>query len=166
MMVTKEQYDNLYRRMATSGKPEYMKVFGSVMNEMMEWMIFNKPDLAETMVGKLESINWKNYLTPQEAEAIVANMRPAAIWPMDAWRMAMESMGIDLEEEPYYNKCALWVEMNKQYSDHADTIATTILQEPLGDIPDERIILMIRALAIDVLKDKDGNYSIRRYFNL
>ena len=166
MMATKEQYDNLYRRMATSGKPEYMKVFGSVMNEMMEWMIFNKPDLAETWLSKLESINWKNYLTPQEAEAIVAEMKPAARWTMDSWRRTMESMGVALEEEPYYNRCALWVEMNKQYSDHADTIATTILQESLGDIPEDRLILMIRSLAIDVLKDKDGVYSIRKYFDL
>ena len=84
----------------------------------------------------------------------------------DVWEKAMKQFGIPLEEQPYYNRCALWVEMNKQYSDHAETIAVRILKKPLSTIPAEEIVPGIHALALDVLKDKDGVYNIRHYFGL
>ena len=56
--------------------------------------------------------------------------------------------------------------MNKQYSDHAETIADKILKKPLSEIPAEQIVPGIYAMALDVLKDKDGVYNIRKYFGL
>ena len=162
----KERYDSLYGLMSSSRNPQNMKRFGSVMTEMMDAMLQKMPNEAEEMVNKLESIRWRNYLTPKEAEDIVADMQPKAPWSREVWNNAMDSLDLVKEEEPYYNRCALWVEMNKQYSDHAETIANIILQEPLGDIPSERIVLITRALAIDVLKDRDKVYNIRSYFGL
>lgn len=162
----KEQYDMLYDYMAQSRDPKNMKAFGRVMTEMMDYLIQTKPDVAEEMIQKLEGIRWKQYLTPKEAEGIVAKMQPKAPWSREVWNNAMQSLGIPTEEAPCYNKCALWVEMNKQYSDHAQTIAEKILKKPLAEIPAEQIVPGIHAMALDVLKDKDGVYDIRTYFGL
>ena len=72
----KERYTSLYDFMAQSRDPKNMKAFGSVMTEMMDWMLQNKPDVAEEMIDKLESVKWHQYLTPKEAEKIVAGMDP------------------------------------------------------------------------------------------
>ena len=58
----------LYKYMASSANPAYMKAFGNVMNEMMDWMVNNKSEAAEEWIEKLSAIKWHNYLTPSEAE--------------------------------------------------------------------------------------------------
>ena len=163
--MTKE-FQALYNMMANSQNPAYMHVFGMVTKEMFAWMIANKPDLAQEWLDKLESIRWKQYLTAKEAEKIVSGMNPKAPWPRDAWKQAMTQLELPTEESPYYNSCALWTEMNKQYSDHAETIARDILHKPLNEIPVDVIVPGIRAMALDVLKDKDDVYHIREYFHL
>lgn len=160
----KEKYTMLYDYMANSNNTKYMKAFGSVMNDMMDWMIHNKPDVAMEEIEKLESVKWNNYLTTSEAEHIVANMIPKAPWTKEQWSAAMDSIGLAKSEEPYYNSCALWVEMNKIMSDHADTLATKVWDMPLSDIPKDKLLVAIHGLAVDNLKDKDDNYSIRDYF--
>ena len=42
----KEKYYELYDYMSQSKNPDNMKVFGKVMNNIVEWMIANKPDIA------------------------------------------------------------------------------------------------------------------------
>ena len=160
----KEKYMMLYDYMASSNNPKYMKAFGVVMNDMMDWMIANKPDVAIEEIERLSAIKWKNYLTQKEAEAIVAKMQPKAPWARDVWSQAMQSLGLVMQEEPYYNSCALWVEMNKVYSDHAETLATKVWNKPISEIPTDVMVKTINALAVDNLKDKDGVYSIREYF--
>lgn len=162
----KKEFNELYDMMAMSHDVKNMRTFGNVHKEMMEWMIANKPELAEEWLGKLESIKWCNYLTRKEAEKIVAGMMPKAPWSRDVWKDAMTQLGLPMEEEPYYNTCALWVVMNQVYTDHAQTIADNILKKPLAQIPANEIVPGIRALAIDLLKDKDGRYCIRKYFDL
>lgn len=162
----KEQYTMLYDYMASSRDPKNMKTFGHVMTEMMDFLIANKPDVAEAMIQKLEAIRWHQYLTPQEAEQIVAKMNPIAPWKRDAWQAAMTKLGLPMEEHPFYNSCALWTEMNKQYSDHAESLALRVWNKPLDAIPAEEIVPVIYAFALDVLKDKDGVYNIRSYFGL
>lgn len=152
--------------MAASNEPKNMEIFGHVMTEMMNYLADTKPDVAEEMVNKLESIRWHQYLTPKEAEAIVSKMKPEAPWKRDVWNNAMQSLGIPVEDAPCYNSCALWAEMNKQYSDHAQTIADKILKKPLSEIPADQIVPGIHAMALDVLKDRDGVYDIRTYFGL
>ena len=158
----KDRYDGLYDYMASSRDPKNMKAFGCVMNEMMDWMIQYKPDVAEEMVDQLEAIRWHQYLTPKEAERIVAGMDPKAPWGRDAWKSAMESFGLPLEEAPYYNRCALWTEMNKIYSDFGEEIAS-LLGKPLSPT-DKEIISACYKMALKNLKDKDGVYDIRKYF--
>ena len=69
----KKKFWELYPYMATSENVAYMRAFGNVHKEMMDWMIANKPDLAQEWIEKLCSIKWKNYLTQKEAEKIVSD---------------------------------------------------------------------------------------------
>ena len=93
-------------------------------------------------------------------------MMPKAPWSRDVWKAAMQSLDLPLEEEPYYNSCALWTVMNQVYTDHAQTIADNILKKPLSTIPSEQLVPGIRALALDLLKDKDKVYCVRSYFGV
>ena len=158
----KDHYTGLYDYMADSRDPKNMKAFGCVMTEMMNYLITNKPDVAEEMIDKLEAIKWKQYLAPKEAEKIVAGMDPKAPWSRDAWKSTMESFGLPLEEAPYYNKCALFTEMNKIYSDFGTEIAA-LLGKPLSPT-DKDIITACYKMALKNLRDKDGVYDIRKYF--
>lgn len=160
----KDRYTGLYDYMAQSRDPKNMKAFGRVMTEMMDWLIANKPDVAEEMIDKLEAIKWQQYLTPKEAEKIVAGMDPKAPWSRDTWKSAMEGFGLPLEDAHYYNRCALWAEMNKMYSDFGDEIAG-LLGKPLTP-NDKDIITACYKMALKTLRDKDGVYNIRSYFGL
>lgn len=150
--------------MANSRDPKNMKAFGHVMNEMMDYLIQTKPDVAEEMIDKLEAIKWNQYLTPKEAEKIVAGMDPKAPWSRDTWKNAMQSFGLPIEDMPYYNSCALWVEMNKMYSDFGEEIAA-LLGKPLTPT-DKDIIAACYKMAMKTLRDKDGVYDIRSYFGV
>jgi len=160
----KDRYTGLYDYMADSRDPKNMKVFGHVMTEIMDYLVANKPDVAEEMIDKLESIKWHQYLTPKEAESIVSKMDPKAPWSRDQWKNAMESFGLPLEEQPAYNRCALWVEMNKMYSDFGDEIAA-LIDKPLMPT-DQDIITACYKMALKTLCDKDVIYNIRSYFGL
>jgi hypothetical protein len=158
----KDRYMGLYDYMAQSRDPKNMKAFGCVMTEMMDYLIQTKPDVAQDMIDQLEAIKWKQYLTPKEADRIFAGMDPKGAWPREAWKSTMESLGIPLEEPPYYNRCALWIEMNKIYSDFGEEIAS-LLGKPLQPT-DKDIISVCYKMALKNLKDKDGIYHIRKYF--
>lgn len=160
----KEQFNELYNLMAASNNVNFMRTFGNVHKEMMTWFITNKPELAEEWLCKLESIKWKQYLTPKEAETIVSKMDPAAPWKRDLWKSTMEAFGLPIEEAPYYNSCALWTEMNKIYSDFGDEIAV-LIGKPLSP-NDKEIITACYKMALKNLKDKDHVYNIRSYFGL
>lgn len=160
----RQEFASLYQMMASSDDVAYMHVFGQVHKEMFEWMLANKPDVAEEMLLKLEAIRWKQYLTPKEADRIIASMDPKAPWSREAWKNTMQSFGLPIEEMPAYNRCALYVEMSKMYSDFGEEIAA-LLGKPL--LPsDKDIIAACYKMAMKTLKDKDGVYNIRRYFSL
>jgi hypothetical protein len=154
----RQEFNALYNMMASSTNVAYMHVFGSVHKEMFLWFVQNKPDLAQEWLDKLESIRWKNYLTPKEAERIVGDMVPAAPWSREQWKTAIEKHGYELEYEPYYNKCALWTTMNMIMSDSSETLGKYIDKDRLFDA--------VYALAVDKLRDRDGKFNIRAYFGL
>ena len=160
-----QQYTRLYDFMVASREPEYMKAFGKVMTEMFNWFSENKKEVAEEWLMKLEAIRWRNYLTRMEAEDIVADMQPKAPWNMETWKNTMEAKGLPIENNPCYNSCALWVEMNKQYSDSAKTIAL-IMGRDLDDVSTDEMVNATYHLALDMLNDEDGRYNIRNYFGL
>lgn len=152
------QYVSLYDYMADSQDPKNMMFFGHVMTEMMDVMLQKMPTEAEEMIQKLEAIRWKNYLTPKEADGIIDHMEPSAPWKRDLWKATMEQHGFDLEHEPAYNQCALYVEMNKIMSDQGETIAKYIDKD--------NVFKFVYEMAVNNLTDKDGVYNIRSYFGL
>lgn len=154
----KQEFNALYNMMASSNNVEYMHVFGMVHKEMFLWFVQNKPDLAQEWLDKLEAIRWKNYLSQKEAERIVGDMVPSAPWSREQWKAAMEKHGYELEHEACYNSCALWVTMNMIMSDSSETLGKYIDKEKLFDA--------VYGLAVDKLLDKDGVFSIRKYFSL
>lgn len=154
----KQKYTELYDYMAMSKEPENMKAFGRVMTSMMDEMIQTDPTKAEEYISRLECIKWDNYLTPKEAEAIVAEMVPKAPWPRDQWQSAMTQHGHALESAPCYNRCALWVTMNMVMSDSKDTLEKYIDKS--------NIFEMVYDLALDKLCDDDKKFSIRKYFDV
>ena len=154
----RQEYRKLYDYMAESKNPVYMKHFGKVMTEMYDWFASNRPENAEEWLEKLEIIKWKNYLTPKEAEKIIAEMEPRAPWTREQWKMAMAEHGYELEEMPCYNQCTMYVTMSMIYSDSAATLKKYVGE---GDL-----FTAIHDLAVDRLKDKDGWFDIRAYFSL
>ena len=154
----KNEFYALYNMMASSNKVENMHTFGNVHKEMMEWFIQNKPDLAQEWLYKLESIKWKNYLTPKEADKIVADMQPKAPWSREQWKAAMEQHGYPLGKETCYNKCALYVTMNMIMSDSSETLSKYVDSNKMFDA--------VYELAVDKLTDKDNVFNIRKYFGL
>lgn len=155
----KEKYYELYGYMAQSKDPKNMKTFGHVMNEMFEWFVANKTDAAQSWIEKLESVKWKNYLAPSEADKIVAAMKPQAPWTRDQWNAAMEKSGYEKEEWPCFNKCALYTTMNMIMSDSSNTLSKYMEDE--GDL-----FAFVHDLALDKLHDADGRFSIREYFHV
>lgn len=154
----KTAYAGLYSQMANSGNPDYMYLFGRVMTEMFNWYADNKPEAAMEWLEKLSAIRWKNYVTPKEAEAIVSEMDPKAPWSLDQWRSAMQQNGYPLDDEPYYNRCALYVTMNMLMSDSSVTISKYV--------NNDQVFKLVHDLAVDKLKDQDGKFIIREYFDL
>ena len=152
----KEKYYGLYDYMAHSGDPNKMKAFGYVMNEMMDWFIANKSDAAMAWIEKLDSIKWKNYLTPAEADKIVSEMEPKAPWTRDQWRQAMAQHNFPLEEWPNYNKCALYTTMSMIMSDSSKTLSNFVQ----GD----NMFKLVYGLAVDKLQDLDDMFNVRVYF--
>lgn len=63
----KDKFDMLYNYMSASNEPRYMKLFGEVMQEMMDWMIKNQSASAEQWIETLCAIKWEQYLTKSEA---------------------------------------------------------------------------------------------------
>ena len=154
----KKEFYALYNMMANSQTPAFMHVFGMVTKEMFEWFIANKPELAEEWLGKLESIRWHNYLTHKEAEKIVSSMNPQAPWNYEQWKGAMEKHGYQMEEEPYYNSCALWVVMNMEMSDESENYKKYVEEAKLFNA--------VHDFAVSKLKDKDEHFKVRNYFHL
>lgn len=77
---------------------------------------------------------------------------------------AMNALGIDTCCEPYYNEYALYVAMCQVYSDHGNTIAKMHGKDTIEEIEPNEVVKCMYSLAIDLLKDKDGVYDIRKYF--
>ena len=154
----RNEFNTLYNMMANSTNVAYMHIFGQVHKEMMEWFITNKPEAAKEWLEKLESIKWDNYLTPKEAEKIVSAMNPSAPWTREQWRNAIDQHGFDMEDEPCYNSCALYVTMNMVMSDSSETL--------LKYVGKDNLFSAVYDLAVDKLCDEDRKFSVRRYFGL
>ena len=153
-----EKYDQLYDKMATSNKIENMRLFGKVGREAMVLLVKNMPDKANDLIDKLCAVKWDNDLTEREAEEITLKMVPQRPWSKEQWKSVMEQHGCPMDEEPYYNRCAIYTTMCMIYSDNIDTLKKYTSNIDLFDF--------IHALSLNKLKDKDKVFSIRKYFDV
>lgn len=161
----KQTWDELYAIMENSKNPQIMILFGEVMKVMMERSISYDQVFAEKMLEKLCSIKWKNYVTAEEADAVVMKMDPQPGWTREAWTRQMERLGMPLEEAPYYNKWALYLTMCMKVSDSKVSIARMMGKMPT-ELTQDELATGAHLLAMDVLKDKDGVFDLRKYFGL
>lgn len=153
-----KKYDRLYERMATSGKIENMKLFGKVEREAMLLLAKNIPDKAQELIERLCAVEWDNYLTEREAEEITSKMEPQRPWPREQWKTMLEQHGYKFDEEPYYNRWALYTTMCMIYSDDIESLKHFANGVDMFEF--------IHALALNKLKDKDRVYNVREYFKV
>lgn len=163
-MNLQEKYESLYNEMANSNDIKKMKLFGSVLNEMMERAINHDTSFAEQEIEKLESMGWHQYLTQKEAKSIYDTFDSKYKWSYDVWEKALNSFDLELERKPYFNKYALWVTMNYIYLIHGETIAQKILETRLEEVSTETMVGIVHALALDDLLNKDERFNVRDYF--
>lgn len=154
-----KKFDELYTKMSDSSDIRDMELFGKVMREAMQYVGSHSPAYAEELIEKLEAINYKNYLTKKEAEDIVMAMNPAPKWTMEQLKRMLAASGAQKEDAPCYNECALLTTIAMVSSDSGETLAKYAQDE--GQLMD-----MAYHLALDYLKDKDGKFDIRKYFDL
>lgn len=69
-----------------------------------------------------------------------------------------------MEEKPSYNGLALLVAANMIYSDHAKSIAEDMGYKTVQETPNEKMALSCYKKAVELLKDPDKGFDIRRYF--
>lgn len=158
-----ERYLKLYEEMATSGQPEKMHIFGNADQWAFKRMSELSPNDAQCWLDKLEAMSWQNYLSKNEAAEIVnkfvnSDGSRGAHWSYDTFRNAVESLGGNMKDEPYYNCYALWVTANMLYSDHHNSVKEYV---PKEDMP--KYFYM---QAVEKLKDVDRPRFIRHYFHL
>lgn len=120
-------------------------------------------ELLECYEGTLE---FYNFLTESEAENIVSEFANQDGSKGPKWRdtdeffKKVEEAGGKVECKPSYNKWALYVTMNKFFSDQNAAIVKWV-----GDNR-EHYFEACYDLAVSQLKDKDRPYWIRPYYGL
>jgi hypothetical protein len=128
---------------------------------------FSDEPLAKEVLECYEgTLKYYNFLTENEAEEIVAAFQNQDGSKGPKWRdpdelfEKVEQHDGRVECEPYYNKWALYVAMNKAASDQ-----NSVILKWIGDDKDKYIIACYD-LALTDLKDKDRPYWIRKYFHV
>lgn len=159
----KEKFDALYNYMSVSNEPKYMRLFGEVMKEMMDWMIKNQPTLSEQWIEILCSIKWEQYLTKAEAIKVFNALDPKGAWGWEVWMKAMQELGLECEREYVFNNYSLWVVMNAVHSDNGQVIAGIIGIDP-NDVTNAKYIKAIHSMAVNTLMDSDKFFDVRRYY--
>lgn len=166
-----ERYEELYEDMATSGNKEKMIAFGEAERAVFHKLAKEHPAIAQMWLDKLEAMHWKNYLSKAEAEEIASklvnqNGRIGAHWGYDTFKTAVESLGGNIHEKPFYNSYALWITANMSYSDHAQSVAEDMGMSSPEAVPNEKMALSMYKKAVEKLKDVDKPKFIRWYFGL
>lgn len=161
----KDQFRNLYKRMAESKDVDQMIIFGNAFKRMYDKVADMHPDMAAAVLGVLGAIEYNNYMTNEEAIEAASHLvnddgTPAPHWRMDEAKAFLTSRDIPIEDKPYYNFPALWLTMNMLYSDFAEPI-----EEVLGTDDNEKVATTFYKMAVKRLKDVDRPKFIRWYFH-
>jgi hypothetical protein len=161
----RKQFLDRYDAIINGGDTSQMERLGKMVKRVMEWLIKYEPSVALQAVEMLSEDDCNNYLSKQEASAITQQMSPAPAWSLERLQEMLASAGLPLEDLPYYNSWALLTTMSMILSDDVDTLAR-LLGSPGHPASNEQVFAAVYHLAIDRLKDADGKFNIRKYFDL
>lgn len=161
-MTTLEKHDALYTRHLIEGDdPEVVAIFCEHYKKMAHAIAEKYPAYFEAWVDSLhaciEGKEWAQFLTPKEAETIMAAMTPKAKWTIEEIEAACTEAGLICEKKPHWNLPALAAVMNMEASDHEKSNAT------LGLEADKETELTYMR-AVEKLEDEDGRFNVRKYF--
>ena len=157
------KYDELYHDMATAKDPHKMMAFGEAEKWMFHMLAEKHPEIAEKWLTKLEASKWHNYLSKAEAEEIAAKLvnqdgSRGPHWDYETFKHAVESLGGQMKDEPFYNCYSLWIMANALWSDHHHCL--------MEFIPKDEEPRAYYLLAVEKLKDVDYPKFIRKYYDL
>lgn len=161
----KEEFKQLYDIIICSNDEHKMHVLGSVTKDMMQKFIEQNPQQAREYLDMLQSVKWKNYVTAREAEYVVDNMMPKPSFTRQQWDGMMLDENLPKFEEACYNENALYLTMCMISSDSEKTLYNIIGGNEKA-VSRTEVFHAIYKLALDKLKDQDGVFNIRSYFNL
>ena len=158
------RYDGIIR----GGIDGEMELLGDMTKRVMRWMSVNEPSLAAPAIAILdgeENQECRNYLSGHEASEIVRQMEPQPHWPLRQVLDMLKNAGYATDEPPYFNNYALATTMCMILSDSGQTLQR-IIGSPSHPATNEELLASVYQLAVDKLKDKDGKFNIRKYFDL
>lgn len=172
-MMTKEQmideYEMYLNKIVKSKDVKHMEILADVCEWLFCQAATKMPDAAESALSHLAATEWNNYLSETEAKNI--SMRTVNQddtkgfhWNHDVFTKAVESLGGKVEEKPYYNSYALCVTANNIYADMANSIAMDMGYKTPKEVPNEDMALSCYRKALELLKDVDGGFHVRKYF--
>lgn len=156
-----KKFNERYAEIIESRDERKMERLGAMVRRVMHWLTENVPEVAEQAVKMLDE-ETRNYLTCDEAIAITNKMDPAPTWSLYDLEMTVDQMKLATEELPYYNRWALFTTMMMIQSDEGETLSKA-MNTSKGS---ERMVTVIYQLALCRLKDLDGKFNIRKYFDL
>lgn len=164
-----ERYEELYDKMKHSKDVKNMKLFGKAEKYMFKEIAAAHPELAERWLSHIEGVEWKNYLSQNEAMNIGKRIEnqdgtKGFHWTHDVFVPAVEKLGGKPEDKPFYNSYALCVTANMIYSDHARSIAEDMGYKTPEEVPNEKMALSCYRKAVEKLTDKDNPEFVRDYF--
>lgn len=166
-----KKYDELYNNMAMSKDVKRMRAFGEAEMWAYHQVAEHHPEVAKEWLERIKSNMWNNYLSEEQARELAAkivnqdgSMGPK--WTMDMFTTAVIKLGGKMEDEPYYNRWALWLVANAHYSDFAKSTAEDMGYRSVIDVPSERMALSMYRKAVESLKDIDRPHYIKNYYHV
>ena len=172
-MKTKEElmdrYASLYRKAVASKDPKKMKALGEAQTWAFEQMAKVHPDMAESWLSHLEGLEWENWLSEKEMLNIgkrITNQdgTKGFRWNYDTFAKAVDALGGKTEDKPFYNSYTLAAVANMIYSDHAKSIAEDMGYKSVSEVPDEKMALSVYKKSVELLKDPDKGFNVRKCF--
>lgn len=167
-MTPEELYQQFLSRYEAAINSGDMTRMGEMVQRVMRWLIAYEPDIAAQAIAILdgeEKQKCHNQLSEQEASEIVRQMEPQPQWSPRQVLDMLKNAGYATEEPPYFNNYALATTMCMILSDSGQTLQR-IIGSPSHPATNEELLASVYQLAIDKLKDKDGRFNIRKYFDL
>lgn len=167
----KARYKYLYEVMRNSHKVESMQVFGRADNYFFDMIADSNPSMAKKWLDMLEPVVWNNYLSADQAQELADKIvnqdgSKGPYWSMDIFFNVVPKLGGKLDDEPFYNRYALWLVANAHFSDFAKSTSEDMGYQSVQEVPAEKMALSMYKKAVESLKDVDRVNYIANYYHI